>query len=194
MTNEAQHLEEKVRHQDWAVNEIRRVVWGSCALERGPLSITILAFHFGIWVLFLLNYQPHCHAAPSTFTLKSWKYFPADSALAMSAPRVFVRSSRLFSRGCAIVRPALLSTRHVLCQRQFTASARLREDLVETPSRGAEVLLTSFTNEPTGSHARSVAIFKLPARATRADIEALFQSKGLEMYVTLPSQAPVHAD
>ncbi|KAF2833446.1 hypothetical protein CC86DRAFT_461812 [Ophiobolus disseminans] len=102
----------------------------------------------------------------------------------MSTSRAFICCSRLASRACAPAPPTRLvpfSTRIIVPQRQLTTSAKLRQETIETPSRGPEVPLTSFTKEPQGSHARSIVILKVPKRAVRADIEKLLQSKGLDI-------------
>jgi hypothetical protein len=106
----------------------------------------------------------------------------------MSTSRTFVRSSRLFSVAATTsraTRPACLSTRNLTLRRQLATSTRLCQETVDTPSRGQEVPLTSFTKVPAGSHARSIAILSFPKRAVRSEIESLLQSKGFEMYVLL---------
>jgi hypothetical protein len=105
---------------------------------------------------------------------------------AMSVSRVFLQSRCLFSRGCTTAcatRTMLPFTGHVISRRQFALSTRLWRETIETPSRGPEVPLTATTSGPSESHARSIAVLRLEKRATRSEIEELFSSKGLHMYV-----------
>jgi hypothetical protein len=106
--------------------------------------------------------------------------------LAMSISRTLCRTRCYFPKNCTsahFARPALLSIRTSIPWRQISTTARSWQETVQTPSRGVEGPLTTSTSEPAGSHARSVAILRVPKRATRPEIEELVRSKGLEMYV-----------
>ena len=65
--------------------------------------------------------------------------------------------------------------------RQFSASTPVWEDIIQTPSRGPEIALTDARIVPTGSHAQSIALLKLPARLAKSELEELLRSKGFNM-------------
>ncbi|RAR12621.1 cytochrome P450 [Stemphylium lycopersici] len=60
------------------------------------------------------------------------------------------------------------------------ASVSVREEIVQTPSRGPEISLTDDRAASKGySGANGVALMRIPRRLSRRDIEELLQSKGL---------------
>ena len=97
-------------------------------------------------------------------------------SLAMAA---FLRGSCLTSSTRSTT--LAVKTRLPTQRRQFVTTIKLWQETVETPSRGPEVPLTSFTNEPKGSHARSVAFLKVNKRAARKEIEEFIRSKGFDV-------------
>lgn len=103
----------------------------------------------------------------------------------MAAPRIISRGRcALAKRMIPCIRSSVLpSFRTAFPQRQFASSSILRLATIETPSGGSEVPPTEARTTPPESIARSIALLRIPKRASRAEVEALIQSHGFDMYV-----------
>lgn len=107
----------------------------------------------------------------------------AIQSIAMAVPQIISRSSCLISGRAptCLARSLAIRAKIPAQRRQLVTTVKLWQETIETQSRGPEVPLTSFTSEPKGSHARSVALLKVNKRAVRKDIEELVRSKGLDV-------------
>ncbi|KAF1940970.1 hypothetical protein EJ02DRAFT_503840 [Clathrospora elynae] len=93
----------------------------------------------------------------------------------LSRSRCFLPRSSTPSRLTCTAIPSIKAT---FLQRQFTSSAPIWENLIQTPSRGPEIALTDARVPPTGSHARSIALLRLAKRLAKPEIEAMLRTHG----------------
>jgi hypothetical protein len=176
--------------------------WGAiCVIDKGLGTSyfgKVLNFFDFADTCGLLPASPSPITTPRTvlnpFSLPNWKYSSPAATAAMSTSRTLVRSSHLLSRACITTRatrPACLSINMPTLHRQLSLSARLLEinhSRKPMPIRKEPMTLATYQRNraPSGTlSARSIAITSLPKRATRPEVEALLQSKGIELYVLM---------
>lgn len=99
----------------------------------------------------------------------------------MSVPRAIFQSRAVLFRSFASQRATgliLRLTSTATPQRQFTSSARIQEEVVQTPATGPEVPLTATRD---GAAGNGIAITKLNRDATPDQIQQLLRDAGVDM-------------
>lgn len=102
----------------------------------------------------------------------------------MAAPRVISQGRHLLARGLTTQRATGAAFRIFNTSgpaRQFSSSFCAREDIIQTPSTGTEVPLTSTQPTSAAENARSIAILRLDFKTAPADVEQLLRKAGVDV-------------
>ena len=101
----------------------------------------------------------------------------------MSTIRVASLSRGVLVRGFTTARsmcPRVLTINAANPHRQFVSSTRSQLDTIQNPSTLSGLPPAGGQQALAELNARSIALLKVPRRATKSDIEKLLRSKGVE--------------